>query len=70
MKAWVEENAPPEPGKEGLDHVPGLLEQLSRDPLKRPTLHIADKPLDQLVFDDIRVENYEPHPGIKFAVAE
>ncbi|HLC63497.1 MAG TPA: thymidylate synthase [Candidatus Nanoarchaeia archaeon] len=53
----------------GFDHIPGLLEQLSREPRPLPKLTIADKPLDELVFDDFKLEGYNPHPGIKFGIA-
>jgi thymidylate synthase len=69
VREWVEREAPAEK-TENLDHVPGLLEQLSREPLERPEIAIADRPLDELTFDDIRVRNYESHPGLRFAVAE
>mgnify|MGYP002277421472 FL=1 len=68
---WVEETAPAEAdGDEKQDHVPGLLRQLGREPREKPTLRVADKPLDDLVFDDIELLNYDPAPGIEFAVAE
>lgn len=71
IKEWVEENTPAEqPDDEGADHVPGLLEQLSRDPLDSPTIDIADKPIDELEAVDIQLQNYESHDGIKFGVAE
>jgi len=52
-----------------VNHVDGLKEQLSREPRNLPTLNIADKPVDDLTFDDFELENYNPHPGIKFEVA-
>jgi thymidylate synthase len=68
---WVEETAPPEAdGDERKDHVPGLLRQLGREPRAKPTLRVADKPLDELAFDDIELLDYDPAPGIEFAVAE
>lgn len=51
------------------NHVDGLKEQLTRDPRPLPTLHIADKPLDDLEFEDFKLENYNPAPSIKFEVA-
>ncbi len=51
------------------DHVPGLLEQLEREPRALPQLHIAKKPLDELTFEDFRVEGYEPCQKLDFAVA-
>lgn len=51
------------------NHVDGLKKQLTREVRELPTLHIAEKPIDELSFDDFRLENYNPHPGIKFEVA-
>ena len=51
------------------NHVEGLKEQLKRTPRELPKLNIADKAFDELGFDDITVEGYEPDPVIKFEVA-
>jgi len=51
------------------DHVPGLREQLAREPRPLPQLVVAQKPLDELRFEDFRVEGYDPHPKIEFRVA-
>ena len=51
------------------DHVPGLLQQLERKPLALPTLRIADKPLDELRFEDFELRDYVSHDAIKFKVA-
>jgi len=51
------------------NHVEGLKEQLTREPRALPTLKIADKPVDDLEFDDFTLEDYNPHPSIKFEVA-
>lgn len=51
------------------NHVDGLKEQLTREPKPLPKLHIADKPLDDLQFEDFTLENYDPAPSIKFEVA-
>ena len=51
------------------NHVEGLKEQLKREPLKLCKVKIADKPFDELTFDDIKLEDYESHPAIKFEVA-
>jgi thymidylate synthase len=61
--------AAPGSGMEEYDHVPGLLEQLKREPRPLPRLVIARKPFDQLAFEDFKVEGYNPHPRIKFKVA-
>ena len=71
VREWLEREAPAErEDEEGYDHVPGLLEQCSREPRARPRLDIADKPLDDLTFEDIELSGYDPAPGIRFAVAE
>ncbi len=71
VREWLVETAPDEaPDSEGYDHVPGLLTQLSREPRSRPAIEIADKPLGELEFDDIRLREYNPADGIRFAVAE
>jgi thymidylate synthase len=71
VRDWLESSAPPEAAdEENQDHVPGLLEQLSRKPTARPEIEIADRPLDDLEFEDIQLRRYEPAPGIDFAVAE
>lgn len=51
------------------NHVEGMREQLLRSPKPLPKIHIADKPFDQLQFEDITLEGYEPDPIIKFEVA-
>jgi thymidylate synthase len=71
VRDWLVGAAPGEPeGEEGYDHVPGLLEQCSRTPKARPRIEVADKPLDELTFEDIRLNGYESAPGLRFAVAE
>jgi thymidylate synthase len=52
-----------------LNHVEGVKIQLAREPLPSPRLVLADKPALALTFDDIRLENYQHHPFIKFEVA-
>jgi|TARA_Y100000310_G_C20645664_1_gene796391 thymidylate synthase len=51
------------------NHVEGLKEQLTREPRPLPQLKIVDKPFNNYRFEDITLENYDPHPGIKFEVA-
>lgn len=52
-----------------VNHINGLKEQLTREPRELPTLKIAEKPVDELTFDDFTLENYNPDPVIKFEVA-
>jgi thymidylate synthase len=49
----IDDEAPADPNN--YDHVPGLLTQLTRTPKERPRLEIADKPLDELEFDDFEL---------------
>lgn len=65
----IRSNAPEEQGRDGLDHVPGLLDQLSREAFPRPDIAVADKPFDELLFDDVELSDYESHDGISFSVA-
>jgi thymidylate synthase len=51
------------------NHLDGVREQLSRKPLPLPQLKIADKPFDEIRFEDIQLLNYEHHPFIRFEVA-
>ena len=53
-----------------VNHVDGLEEQLSREPYGLPSLRT--EPFTSLFdwkYEDSRVEGYEHHPRIKFAVA-
>jgi thymidylate synthase len=68
--SWILERAPSErPGKEGQDHVTAILEQLSREPRSLPSMEIAKKPFDELVFEDFNLLGYTSHPSIKRAMA-
>lgn len=55
---------------DGHDHLPNLLEQLTREPLERSELAVADVPIDELTFEDIELKNYQSHGPLTFAVAE
>lgn len=67
---YIEENAPE--NKDNLDHIPGLLKQITREPYDRPELIINDenKNINELDYEDIHITNYKSHPGIDFGVAE
>jgi thymidylate synthase len=53
-----------------LNHVEGVKIQLSREPLPPPTLVLTPgKKTLEMTFDDIKLENYQHHPFIKFPVA-
>lgn len=71
VREWIESNAPAEAEEEdGYDHIPGLLTQLTRTPKEHPTVDIADKPLDDLEYEDIQLKDYESDSGLDFSVAE
>ena len=54
-----------------LNHLDQAKLQLSRDPRPLPTMKINPEVKDifKFKFDDFQLENYEPHPHIKAAVA-
>lgn len=52
------------------DHVPGLLEQLSRDPYSRPRLTVDCDRVEQVSFADISLHAYDSHQAIQFATLE
>lgn len=70
IEKWLETEFSNIPNKNRFDHVPNLLAQIQRDPRNRPTLNIENKPLDDLDYEDIELSEYNPHPGLKFGVAE
>ncbi|MBK34345.1 MAG: thymidylate synthase [Gemmatimonadetes bacterium] len=55
-----------------LNHLDAVDEQLSRDPLPLPTLRITDRGqtrIDDFVFEDFELVNYESHPAIRAEMA-
>lgn len=54
---------------ERYDHLKGLEEQITREPLELPQLVIAKKPMKDLKFEDFELINYKSHDKIKFEVA-
>lgn len=71
VREWLTATAPTEAeGQTGYDHVPNLLEQLSRAPRERPTVSLADTTIDDFTVDDVALDGYDPHPRLRFAVAE
>ncbi len=62
-------SASPDGSMADYDHVEGLRRQIMRDPLPLPNLTIADKPFDDLGFDDFVLSGYECHKPISFKVA-
>ena len=58
-----------------VNHVDGLREQLERTPRPAPTLAIAPhadgraRGLDEIRFEDVTLDGYDPDPAIRFEVA-
>ena len=52
-----------------LNHVEGVQQQLTREPLPLPKLILADKPMLDLRFEDISLAGYQHHAFIKYPVA-
>ena len=52
-----------------INHIEGLEEQITREPLPLPSLTIEDKPFWEIKFEDFKLENYQYYPIIKFPVA-
>jgi thymidylate synthase len=53
------------------DHFDAVKEQLTREPMKLPTLWLNPevKDIGKFTMDDIRLDNYESHPAIKAKMA-
>jgi thymidylate synthase len=53
------------------NHLEQAKEQLTREPYPLPTMHISKekKNIDDFVFEDFTLENYQSHPGIKAPIA-
>ncbi len=52
-----------------VNHVENLKKQLTRKPLTLPKLEVAEKPLNDLAFEDFLLVGYQHHDPIKFEVA-
>lgn len=52
-----------------VNHIEGVKRQLERDPLPLPRVRIPVKPVDEVVYEDIELLDYQHHPFIKFAIA-
>jgi thymidylate synthase len=54
-----------------LNHLEQAQLQLSRDPRPLPTMQINPerRSLEEFVFEDFELKNYDPHPGIKAPIA-
>jgi thymidylate synthase len=52
-----------------VNHIEGLKEQLTRDFQQLPKLEIKTKAFWELEFEDFILNDYNPHPSIRFEVA-
>lgn len=52
-----------------LNHMDGIKEQVTRQPRPLPQLTIANKPINDLQYEDFTLTGYDPHPAIKFQIA-
>lgn len=69
-KKHIEDNAPEE-GKENEDHIPNLLEQLTRTERDFPSLDLSeDATINDIQREDIELSDYDPHSSLRFYVAE
>jgi len=64
VRDWVDANVPRDEMEERYDQIPVVLEQMAREPYKPPKLTIESKPLDELTFEDFKIEGFEHHPHI------
>ncbi|PIN80260.1 thymidylate synthase [Candidatus Woesearchaeota archaeon CG10_big_fil_rev_8_21_14_0_10_30_7] len=67
--SWIYDNIGEQDINQRTDHIPLVLEQLSREPKQLPTMNIAKKSLFDLVYEDFKLENYDAHPSLKGKVA-
>ena len=51
------------------NHIEGLKTQLQRTPGKLPAVVVAQKPVVDVTFEDIKLIGYDPAPFIKFPIA-
>lgn len=56
--------------EENYDHIPGLLNQMTRASHNLPKVDIANESVDNIEYKDIELLEYESHDSISFAVAE
>jgi len=78
VRDWLLAQAPPEetdgidPASHdyGYDHVPGLLEQLAREPLDPPSIELDIETVDELTHEAVELREYESHGPLGFQVAE
>ena len=52
-----------------INHIEKMQEQLIRKPFPLPHVHVKDKPVLEICFDDIELIDYQHHPFIKYPVA-
>jgi thymidylate synthase len=78
VREWILSNAPSDDSagdisdsNYGDDHIPGLLEQLAREPKQKPELSLSDGAgINNISYDDFELSGYESDEGLRFGVAE
>jgi len=65
VRDWINNGAPQDKNENKYDHVTGVLEQLSREILPLPKLKIANKPFEELEFEDFEIVDYEHNKPIR-----
>ena len=55
--------------REAWDHSRILREQIEREPFPLPRVEIADKPMNELQFEDFKLIGYRCHPHVKMKIA-
>ena len=52
-----------------LNHVDGVRDQITREPMRPPRLMLADRPVLSQRSEDVSIVGYDPHPAIRFEVS-
>ncbi len=77
IRDWILNNSPsenedidPDNNEYGYDHIPGMLYQLSKEPMNRSKIEISDvENISDLRYEDIVLKDYDSHEPIKFDVS-
>lgn len=52
-----------------LNHVDGVRDQITREPMRPPRLMLADRSVLSQRSEDVSIVGYDPHPAIRFEVS-
>lgn len=78
IKKWIIDSSPEDKAEidisnnvYGYDHIPGMIEQLSREPKSRPALSLSDDvAIHNFSEDMVNLRDYDSYSGMRFEVAE